>query len=217
MTCVEEKESNSNPEILVKEESLILLSAFEELGDENTMDVDVPIRMESTTPPPLLFDNEMRSRSPSQVRIHQESVTPPPLYFDTELPLPQSMSSSLRKRKEREETIDSEKDHDLDKNKEEWEAELDERLAPDPAEIQYWLTLRTQIKADLKKEAKSLSLSQINQLLILRNFATLRLKGLGRVAASKEIALQWHDKLEGSSDHFACRIRALARHYQIFE
>jgi len=51
----------------------------------------------------------------------------------------------------------------------------------------------------------------------LRNFATLRLKGLGRIAASKEIARQWHDKLDGSSDHFACRIRALARHYQIFE
>jgi hypothetical protein len=60
-------------------------------------------------------------------------------------------------------------------------------------------------------------LLQINQLLIMRNFATLRLKGLGRIAASKEIARQWHEKLEGSSDHFACRIRALACHYQIFE
>jgi hypothetical protein len=134
------------------------------------------------------------------------------------VPFPRfTASSTTRKRKEREETIDSEKDHDLDKDEEEWEAELDERLAPGPAEIRDWLTLRTQIKEDLKKMAKSLPLSQINQLLILRNFATLRLKGLGRIAASKEIALQWHDKLEGSSDHFARRIRALARHYEIFE
>jgi hypothetical protein len=43
------------------------------------------------------------------------------------------------------------------------------------------------------------------------------LKGLGRVAASKEIARQWHEKLDGSSDHFAHRIRALAWHYQFFE
>jgi len=40
------------------------------------------------------------------------------------------------------------------------------------------------------KKAKSLSLSQINQLLILRNFATLHLKGLA--------GLQQVKKLQGS-------------------
>lgn len=178
------------------------------------MDVDeddVPIRIESVTPPPLLFDDEIQSRSLNQVRIRQESVTPPPLNFDYEVP-----SAHLGKRKERED--EPAKEGDLEEDSEEdWEAELDESLNPGTAEIRDWLTLRAQIKDDLKKRAKSLSLSQINQLLIVRNFATLRLKGLGRIAASKEIARQWHEKLEGSSDHFARRIRALARHYQIFE
>ena len=69
----------------------------------------------------------------------------------------------------------------------------------------------------MQKKAKSLPLSQINQLLILCNFATLHLKGQGRVAASKEIIRQWHDKLEGSSDYFAYQIQVLAWNYQIFE
>ena len=100
---------------------------------------------------------------------------------------------------------------------EEWEAELDECLAPNPTEIQDWSTLREQIKKDLERKYKSLPLSQVNQLMILRNFATLRLRGLSRIEASKEIARQFHQKLEGSSGHFAPRIWSLARHYQIFE
>jgi hypothetical protein len=155
------------------------------------MDVDnVPIWMESVTPPPLFFDDEMRSHqslSP-EIQIRQESVTPPPLNFNDEVP----PASCLGKRKEREAEI-----ADAERDDEEWEAELDESLAPGTADIRDWLTLRAQIKADLKKRAKSLPLSQINQLMILRNFATLRLKGLGRIVASKEIARQWHDKLEG--------------------
>ena len=55
---------------------------------------------------------------------------------------------------------------------------------------------------------------KINQLLILSNFATLRLKGLSRIAASVEIARQWH---EGKGSWFAHRVRSLARHYQFFE
>ena len=58
------------------------------------------------------------------------------------------------------------------------------------------------------------ALTQINQLIILRNFATLRIKGLGRMAASEQIAQQWH---EGRGIHFARQIRALAHHYQRFE
>lgn len=186
------------------------------------MDVDdVPIRMESVTPPPIFFDDEIQSHHPSlrpSPQIRQESVSPPPLNFDDEVPSNSRGESRLGKRKEREgEITDAERESDPDRDDEEWEAELDESLAPATTEIRGWLILRAQIKTDLKKKAKSLSLSQINQLLILRNFATLRLKGLGRVAASKEIARQWHEKLDGSSDHFARRIRALARHYQIFE
>ena len=100
---------------------------------------------------------------------------------------------------------------------EEWEAELDECLAPNPTEIRDWSTLCEQIKKDLERKYKSLPLLQVNQLMILCNFATLRLRGLGRIEASKEIARQFHQKLEGSSGHFACRIRLLACHYQIFE
>ena len=100
---------------------------------------------------------------------------------------------------------------------EEWEAELDECLAPNLTEIRDWKTLHEQIKKDLARKYKSLPLSQVNQLMILRNFAMLRLRGLGRIEASKEIARQFHQKLEGSSGHFARRIRSLARHYQIFK
>ena len=52
--------------------------------------------------------------------------------------------------------------------------------------------------------------------MILRNFANLCLKGYGRIEASFEIAQQWHEK-DSSNIHFARHIRALARHYQIFE
>lgn len=53
--------------------------------------------------------------------------------------------------------------------------------------------------------------------MILCNFATLHLKGLGHIKASKEIAWQWHQELEGSSIYFACQLWALAHHYQNFE
>jgi hypothetical protein len=57
-------------------------------------------------------------------------------------------------------------------------------------------------------------LTQINQLIILHNFATLLIKGNKCIAASKQIADQWH---EGVGTHFACQIWALAHHYQRFE
>ncbi|KAF8337206.1 hypothetical protein F5887DRAFT_1161111 [Amanita rubescens] len=56
--------------------------------------------------------------------------------------------------------------------------------------------------------------SSINQLMILANFATLRLKGLSWIRASEEIARQWHD---GKGSWFARRVRSLARHYRTFE
>ncbi|KAF8179309.1 hypothetical protein K438DRAFT_1769019 [Mycena galopus ATCC 62051] len=98
----------------------------------------------------------------------------------------------------------------------EWEleAEYETLMFGAVPEIRDWNTLRDQIKQDLKKKAKTLTLAQFNQLTIIRNFATLHLKGLSRLAASREIALQWH---EGEGFHFARQVRALARHYQRFE
>jgi hypothetical protein len=96
---------------------------------------------------------------------------------------------------------------------EEWEEELDVAIKGG-SEIRDWKTLRDQIKDDLKKNYKSLPLSAVNQLLVLSSFATLRLKGTSRMGASMEIAWQWH---EGNGLWYSHRIRALARHYQIFE
>ena len=82
-------------------------------------------------------------------------------------------------------------------------------------EIRDWHKLREQIKSDLATAHKQHdSLSQLNQFLILRNFATLWIKGIGCIAASQEIAWQWHD---GTGIHFACQVRFLAHHYQLFE
>ena len=86
-----------------------------------------------------------------------------------------------------------------------------------PGEIRGWDKLRDQIKKDLKKKHTSLPLSHINQLMILRNFATLRLKGYSCMSTSHQIAKQWHENTDGSSIHFAHRVQSLARHYQIFE
>jgi len=82
-------------------------------------------------------------------------------------------------------------------------------------DIRDWHELREQIKSDLGMAHKRHdTLTCINQFLILRNFATLRIKGLGRIAASQEIARQWTD---GAGVHFARQVQFLARHYQLFE
>jgi len=89
--------------------------------------------------------------------------------------------------------------------------------AKDADDIQGWSDLREQIKNDLcmaNEKNMMLTLTQINQLIILRNFTTLCLKGIKRIATSKRIVEQWH---EGQGVHFACQIWALARHYQKFE
>ena len=77
-----------------------------------------------------------------------------------------------------------------------------------------WSDIQKDIQAHLKKTQKSLTLSEINQYLIISNFATLRLKGQTRTQASLDIAHQWH---EGEGNWFARRVRALAWHYQTFE
>jgi len=61
-------------------------------------------------------------------------------------------------------------------------------------EIRGWPELQEQIKADFQTANKGCTgPTQINQLIILRNFATLRIKGLGRMAASEQIVQQWHE------------------------
>ncbi|KZV59375.1 hypothetical protein PENSPDRAFT_695200 [Peniophora sp. CONT] len=73
--------------------------------------------------------------------------------------------------------------------------------APKPkADLRSWEELRKKINDEL--------------LLILRNFANLRIKGKQRIEASQHIAEAWH---EGEGVHFARQVRALARHYQLFE
>jgi len=59
-----------------------------------------------------------------------------------------------------------------------------------------------------------LTLTQINQLIILWNFTTLCLKGIKHIAASERIAEQWH---KGQGVHFTHQIWVLACHYQKFE
>jgi hypothetical protein len=101
-----------------------------------------------------------------------------------------------------------------DEELEDWEIELEESVQGPTSHVRDWSDLRKDIKDHLKKNSSTLPLSQINQLLIISNFATLRIKGVSRTQASFEIARQWH---EGQGNWFARRVRALARHYQIFE
>ncbi|KAI6168541.1 hypothetical protein EDD17DRAFT_1750092 [Pisolithus thermaeus] len=102
----------------------------------------------------------------------------------------------------------------MDGDLEEWEEELDSTLVGH-GEICDWKILHDQIKEDLKKY-KSLPLSDVNQLMILSNFATLRLKGASHMAASFGVAQQWYTG-EGSGAWCARCICMLARHYQLFE
>ena len=88
-----------------------------------------------------------------------------------------------------------------------WEDELDESLGNPQVKPRPWDVLRQKIKGELKKQHKILSLSQLNQLMVLSNFATLHLKGVSRMVASAEIARQWH---EHRGSWFARRVRNLA-------
>ena len=76
--------------------------------------------------------------------------------------------------------------------------------------IHDWIHLRKDIKALLKKHSKILPLSQLNQYLIISNFATLCIKGLFHTHTSLEIAQQWH---EGEGNWFAHQVHALAWHF----
>ena len=191
----------------------------QEMPEACTLEFDIPIHKESTTPPPLFFDNEqlgvaVLEKAPLPVaQIYEESSTPPCLSFDDGPP-------SITTHKCLADEVGLENDGDvvldeIEKDVEEiWEDKIKEVMQP-KSEIRSWGELREQIKTDLKKKHVHLPLSQINQLMILRNFANLR-QGFGCIEASREIAHQWHEK-EGSNIHFAWQIRALACHYQVFE
>ena len=100
-------------------------------------------------------------------------------------------------------------------NEMDWEDELHEEVNSGTAmDIHGWDELHSQIEANLKKDRKTLPVSQSTKLHLLRNFATLRLKGLRRMEASQEIACQWH---KGKGTYFAHQICDLACHYQVFE
>jgi hypothetical protein len=82
-------------------------------------------------------------------------------------------------------------------------------------DVRSWEELCEQIKDDQRQGHKEHAPhSHMNKLTLLRNFATLRIKGMARIAASEEIARQFH---EGAGVHFARKIRFIARHYQLFE
>ncbi|KAF8156799.1 hypothetical protein B0H34DRAFT_675206 [Crassisporium funariophilum] len=131
-----------------------------------TPNANIQVCQESATPAPLLFDNEM------EVPIWQESLTPPPLAFDDS---EHEAQGAWPKQKAGE--IDQSDGSDIEEpegdkavhkgiaNEELWEEELDENLAPNGlANICDWETLQKQIIDNLKKKAKSFSLSQIDQL-----------------------------------------------------
>ena len=80
--------------------------------------------------------------------------------------------------------------------------------------VRGWEVLQDQIKKDMKKAGNTLPITQINQLLVLQKFATLQLKGYGKIEASLEIAQQWH---EGEGKHYAQKVQALVWHCQVFE
>ncbi|KAF8499998.1 hypothetical protein BU17DRAFT_72172 [Hysterangium stoloniferum] len=63
-----------------------------------------------------------------------------------------------------------------------WEDDLDECIQGCGVKIRSWDVL-----------GDTLPINQVNQLLILCNFATLRLKGYGKIDASLHIAQQWHE------------------------
>ena len=70
----------------------------------------------------------------------------------------------------------NQEDDDID---EEWEFDVEacQNVSMQKDDVRRWDVLQDQIKADLKKNGSTLPLSKVNQLLILWNFATLRLKG----------------------------------------
>ncbi|KIK52891.1 hypothetical protein GYMLUDRAFT_250871 [Collybiopsis luxurians FD-317 M1] len=80
-----------------------------------------------------------------------------------------------------------------DSDMDDWEDELHD-TAQACNDIRGWAKLQEQINSELTQaKKKGMPLAQMNQLTIIRNFATLRLKGFLHMQASQERALQWHE------------------------
>ncbi|KAJ7904884.1 hypothetical protein B0H13DRAFT_1881561 [Mycena leptocephala] len=79
-----------------------------------------------------------------------------------------------------------------------WEDELEENIASTVKGLpRPWDEIRKEVKAELKKNSKIMPLSRVNQLMIISNFATLRLKGSGTMEREKGTGLHaesghWH-------------------------
>jgi hypothetical protein len=66
-----------------------------------------------------------------------------------------------------------------DEDMEIWDQDQEDRVSDPQQKIRPWPELREQIPADIKKGQSTLSLSRLNQLLALSNFATLLIKENG--------------------------------------
>ena len=176
--------------------------------NQTTLDGFISSLHKTVDVPRLLQNTSSTELNPEPVMIRQESVEVeiPPMICDktVDVEMPAIREESVEvilPAASQEEEIG-------------WEDDLDECVQGGGAEIRGWNILRAQIEKDMKKSGSTLPISKVNQLLILCNFATLQLKGHGKIEASFRIAQQWH---KGEGKHFARKVRALARHYQVFE
>jgi hypothetical protein len=189
-----------------------LVSVRQESPEIQLEFLDQDIRHESITPPPLLFDDDqweaanrrnLKRRASVEIEEVEDEDSP-----GTLPPSAQAVNEAQIG------SIDL--GIDPETGVECWEEELHDNLLP-ASEIRPWSVLRHQIQTCLTKKFKTYSPSQVNQLMILRNFATLRLRGVKKLEASQQIAIQWQDDVTGSATYMARRIRALAHHYQLYE
>ncbi|KAH6908120.1 hypothetical protein BKA70DRAFT_1222920 [Coprinopsis sp. MPI-PUGE-AT-0042] len=186
----------------------------EETPDPVTLEfLDCEIRNESVTPPPLAFEDDILAQD--EFWLDAFSNAPPDQTSAFTLQ-PELLASAGRLGSPPPAPEDPEGDDET--GVESWEEELNFAHIS-VSDIRSWDVLRKQIDDDIKKGLKSkrLAQSQLNQLMILRGFATLRLRGFGKMEASKRVAQQWQNDIKGSAVSFARRIRALARHYQYYE
>lgn len=136
--------------------------------------------------PEVLARPFKKPRTVTAAPAASDTVSEPELHPDSPEPDPNEHDESERESSSEPAPGPAPNEDDVD----EWELEAEvvncmPRTVPN---IRSWADLRTQIKAELKKKSKTLPLSKINQLMVLRNFATLRLKGYGKISASIEMA-----------------------------
>jgi hypothetical protein len=152
---------------------------------------------------PSIPPSHMQSNMPSHTQSNMPSLA---ISVPSDSPLPPEAESESENRSDAEaEEEEEDMVEFLDNN----ESQQQLRVVK---EIHSWPELRERIKADQQRVAhKDITLTKINQLMILHNFVTLQIKGLGHMATSKEIIWQWHD---GKDTHLACQIWMLTCYYQ---